>query len=48
MVLAGLLVLAAPTIEPWAFFGQWWRNALSVRAIGRPPASFRSGLMGVI
>jgi len=30
LVLATLLVLAAPTIEPWAFLGQWWRNALSV------------------
>ena len=31
LVLAGLLVLAAPGIKPQAFAVQWWDNVLSVR-----------------
>jgi hypothetical protein len=31
LVLAGLLVLAAPGIQPKAFGLAWWQNALSAR-----------------
>jgi hypothetical protein len=31
LVLAALVLLAAPGIEPQAFFSQWWRNFLSAR-----------------
>lgn len=31
LVLAALVLLAAPGLEPQTFFAQWWRNALSAR-----------------
>jgi hypothetical protein len=42
LVLAALVLLAAPGIEPLAFVAQWWRNALSVRDWAEQTLSFAS------